>query len=400
MMTPTDSTQSKWREIFEKQQLANAERWLNLLAAEDNPTDIVIEEYDNLLRALEVSLQKGETFDLANRLIEQLFPIVFGYGDLDRWLVYLEEAIVLSRKLSREVEEANLLSRKGKICTLKGDYPQAHELYTQCVQEYKRLNDKANYASTLTKLASVCDLQGNMKESLALLEEALHVSNSINDLWVLMQVNLALSSAYHKSREWLQGLSAAQSAYELADRLGDYQVELIALLNIVACHTELGNWHEVENLSPKLEETLIASGDLIKLSQFKNNMGIAAFTQEHYYVAEKAWQDALRINSQVTQPIELARIYNNLGMVYTKLGELDTARDMLEQGAAIFEEKGDMYNWANTLDNLAEVYEIQEDTGEFRRILNLALSLLSKESPEAHVRKLISVINGRLAALE
>lgn len=396
-MIQLNSPQSKWREIFERQQLANVERYLNLLIEEDNPNDIIIEEYDNLLRALEVTLLKKERFDLAYRLIELLFPIVFGYADWDRWLIYLNEAIVLSQELNREVEEVNLLNHVGDIFVFKGNYQKARELYGHSGEKCEQLGDKANYASTLAKLASVYDLQGNMKESLALLEEASRVANSLNDLSVLMQVNVALSSAYHKSREWHRGLAAAQSAYDLADQLGNYQTELIALLNMVACHTELGNWHVVEALSPKLEEALTASGDLIKLSQFKNNMGIAAFTQGDYYVAENAWQDALRINSQVNQPIELARVYNNLGMVYTKLGEFETAIAMLKQAATIFEDKGDMYNWANTLDNLAEVYEILGDEVQFRSTLNLALSLLPPDSVEVHVQGLVSIINGRLA---
>lgn len=397
-MTSSNLPQSKWREIFERQQLANAERWLTLLAAKDNPADMVIQEYDNLLRALEISLQKADTFDLAFRLIGQLFSIVFGYGDWDRWLIYLGEAVRLSQELNRDSEEATLLNYMGNIYVYKGEFGQARELFSQCVQKYELLNDKANYASTLTKLAVVNESQGKFKDSLAFLEDALQVAKSINDLSVLMQVNLTLSNVYHKSREWSLGLLAAQSAYDLAGQLGEAQVEMLALLNIVAFHTELGNWQEVVAITPSVEETLTMTGDLIKLSQFKNNMGIVAFNQGHYYVAEKAWQDALQINSQVEQPIELARIYNNLGMVYTKLGEMETAEKMLKEAVAIFEVKGDLYNWANTLDNLADIYEARGSMIEFNHTLNLALSILVKDSSESHVQGLMEIINGRLAS--
>jgi tetratricopeptide (TPR) repeat protein len=357
---------------------------------------MVIQEYDNLLRALEVALQKATTFDIAYRLIGRLFSIVFGYGDWDRWLIYLEEAICLSQELNYDSEEAALLSYRASIYIYKGEHEQARELYSRCVKKYELLNDKANYAITLTKLASVNEIQGNSKESLAFLEDALHVAKSINDSRVLMQVNLALSNVYHISREWDFGLLAAQSAYDLAGQLGEAQVEMLALLNVAAFHTELGDWQEIEAVSPKIEETLTMTGDLIRLAQFKNNMGIAAFNQGHYYVAERAWQDALQINSQVDRPIELARIYNNLGMVYTKLNEFDAAEKILKQAVAIFEEKGDKFNWANTLDNLADIYEAQGSVIEFNHTLNLALSLLVQDPSEPHVQKLMAIINGRL----
>lgn len=396
-MSQSTSTQLKWQEIFEKQQLANAERWLTVLAQEENPSAIIVEEHGNLLRALEISLQKENTFDLAYRLIDILFPIVIGYGDWERWLVYLNEAVVMSQSLGRESDEAGLLTRIGDILYFMGDFPKAHELYNQGIKIYRRLDDTENYINVLVKLASAHEQQGNSRKGLALLEEALDTSNSIEDKKVLMLINLSLSSAYHSARQWLPGLSAAQSAYELAVELGNNPIEMQALLNIIAIHTELGNWQDVETLSLKVEDTLVKAGDLIKLSQFKNNMGIAAFSREQYLLAEKAWQDALRINLQVNHPIELARIYNNLGMVYIKLEEIDVAENMLKQAASIFEEMGDSYNWANTLDNLADVYKSRGDELAVSRVLNRALSLLPEDSPELRVQNLVSIINGRLS---
>jgi len=397
-MSQSTSTQSKWQKIFERQQLANAERWLMILVEEENPASIVIEEHDNLLRALEISLQKDETFDLAYRLIEQLFPIVVGYGDWARWLVYLERAVAVSQNLKREREEADILSHKGDILILTGKYEESQKLYGECIQIYKRLNDNAGYANALAKLAVAHEQQGDWVEGLALLEDALRISNSIEDRTVLMQINLSLSSAYYKARKWLPSLSSAQSAYKLAVELGDYRAEMRALLNVIAAQTELGDWQEVETLSAKIEDRLAAAGNLTKLSQFKNNMGVAAFTQGHFFLAEKVWQDALQINLQIDQPLELARIYNNLGMVYTKLGEIDTAESMLKEAVSIFEGVGDFYNVANTLDNLADVYEYRGDEIEFQRVLNLALSVLPEDSQEAHIQSLVSIINGRLTS--
>lgn len=398
-MSYSTSTKKKWREVFERQQLANAERWLAILSEEKDPASVVVEEHDNLLRALELSLQKEETFDLAFRLIDLLFPIVIGYGDWDRWLVYLDNAILLSQDLRKASEEASLLSRKGEILIFKGKYQNGYELFNQSIQIYKRLGDDASYANTLIKYANAYGQHGKSEKGLKLLEEASKVSNanSKESQMVLMQVNLSLSGAYHQARKWELGLSSARVAYELAGILGNKRTEMQAMINIIAIQTELGNWEEVESLSSQIEESLTVAGDLIKLSQFKNNMGIAAFAQERYFVAEKEWQDAMQINLQIDQPIELARVYNNLGMAYTKLGEIDTAENMFSSAAELFKKMGDLYNWANTLDNLADIYEIQGDLVKFEETLSFALSLLPDDSHEAHVHSLISIINGRLA---
>ncbi|MFO7680120.1 MAG: tetratricopeptide repeat protein [Chloroflexota bacterium] len=384
--------------MLQQQQLANAAHWLSILAIQNDPTQTIIQEYDNLLRALEVSLEREDRFDLAYRLIEQLFPIVFGYADWDRWLVYLERAIQLGQQVKQTAKGSNLLSYKGNIYTYKGDLAGAQEIYQECLAQYLILDDMDNYVVTLTKIANVTELQGNFSRSIDLLHEAKQISNSTYSNLTIAKIDLSLSSAYIKSREWSLGLTAAESAYNLAKKENHRLIEMQAALNIIFIQTELGHWKEVEILASELEIALNTSGDLVRLSQLKTTQGIAAFHQEHYLEAEKAWQEALQINTIVNQPGELAHLYNNLGMVYTKLNELDTAEIMLNHAAAIFRDNGDIYNWANATDNLADVYELQGKQLLALETLHLALSQLTAH--KLHDKELWVMIDNKLRALQ
>jgi tetratricopeptide (TPR) repeat protein len=398
MTNPGKADHSRWREVLQQQQLANAAHWLSILAIQNDPTQTIIQEYDNLLRALEVSLEREDRFDLAYRLIEQLFPIVFGYADWDRWLVYLERAIQLGQQVKQTAKGSNLLSYKGNIYTYKGDLAGAQEIYQECLAQYLILDDMDNYVVTLTKIANVTELQGNFSRSIDLLHEAKQISNSPYSNLTIAKIDLSLSSAYIKSREWSLGLKAAESAYNLAKKENHRLIEMQAALNIIFIQTELGHWKEVEILASELEIALNTSGDLVRLSQLKTTQGIAAFHQEHYFEAEKAWQEALQINTIVNQPGELAHLYNNLGMVYTKLNELDTAEIMLNHAAAIFRDNGDIYNWANATDNLADVYELQGKQLLALETLHLALSQLTVH--ELHDKELWVMIDNKLRALQ
>ncbi len=394
-----DDKQANWREVLERQKLANATRWLTILDGQPDPSHTVIQDYDNLLRALETALQKEASFDLAFQLIEKLFPIVFGYADWERWLIYLAQAVTLSQQVHKKYEEAALISYQGNIYTHMGDYLKAKEIYHECLQQYEALSDKGNYAITLTKLANVADLQGNISESLNLLKEARNVSNATGNKLTLAMIDLSLSSVYYKAREWASGLAAAQSAQVLAYELHKPQIETMALLNIILFHTELRNWQKADILVHDLEQRLDASGDLVKLSQLKNTRGIAAYHQGHYLEAEKAWQETLKINSQINQTSELANSYNNLGMVYTKLNELNTASSMLLNAARIYKDNGDIFNWANALDNLAEVYERQGNKIMARDVLCMALLELTETDNKPYSEGLLTIIKERIEAL-
>ncbi|MCZ7667352.1 MAG: tetratricopeptide repeat protein [Chloroflexi bacterium] len=292
-----------------------------------------------------------------------------------------------------------LISYQGNIYTHMGDYLKAKEIYHECLQQYEALSDKGNYAITLTKLANVADLQGNISESLNLLKEARNVSNATGNKLTLAMIDLSLSSVYYKAREWASGLAAAQSAQVLAYELHKPQIETMALLNIILFHTELRNWQKADILAHDLEQRLDTSGDLVKLSQLKNTRGIAAYHQGHYLEAEKAWQETLKINSQINQTSELANSYNNLGMVYTKLNELNTASSMLLNAARIYKDNGDIFNWANALDNLAEVYERQGNKIMARDVLCMALLELTETDNKPYSEGLLTIIKERIEAL-
>ena len=399
-MTHSISNRNQWRDILRRQSLANTEHWLALLATSDDPAALIAKDYDNLLRALETALQSRDTFDLAYRLIQALYPVAVDYADWDRWLVYLEKAFAICSDLGFQAEQARLLTQIGDIVYRTGDLQRAEELYRRSAENSSTLGDEARYATILAKLAVVYDLQGKMNEGLALCHEALAIAESIGDAEVIAQTNINLSHIYRRARDLPNGLATAQQAYAFYQKLGNLQFANKALLNIVAIWAELDKWDEVDKVSAELMGALTATGDIRTLSQLKNNLGVVAFNQANYKVAEASWQEALRLHSQIQEPTELAGLYNNLGKVYTAMKEWDTAQEMLEKAIAAYQGLGDVYNWANSLDNLAELYETQGKTAACRRVLEKAIAGLPTIVNTPHAQELLTNMRQRLNSLD
>ncbi|HFQ92871.1 MAG TPA: hypothetical protein ENK32_02595, partial [Anaerolineae bacterium] len=86
---------------------------MNIVEKKGDVASLVATDYENLLRAVETALNDPNVFDLAYRLIRALFSIVYGYGDWERWLVYLEQALAMSQQINRPLEEAFLFEYRG-----------------------------------------------------------------------------------------------------------------------------------------------------------------------------------------------------------------------------------------------------------------------------------------------
>jgi tetratricopeptide (TPR) repeat protein len=359
----------------------------------------VLEEYDNLLRTLESALQQDATFDLAYRLIRKLSLVVFGFVDWDRWLVYLEEAVMLSHRLGREAERAFLLGRISHIYNHRADYERAELLYREAAEIFQKLGDLESYAYTLARLGhTTYNSRHSLRESVVLCQQAIRLGNQLQNNALIGQAYDSLAYVYEHAREWQLCLEAAQTAYKIFQHSNHPRKEYI-LSRILLAYIFLEEWEAINENAAKLTEMFIAVGDIDGLSDHKVNLGIAAFMQENHALAEALWQEALSLQSQIQRPFSLANIYNNLGKVYTKMGEWEAAHDFLDKAILMFEEIADMYNWANSMDNLVDLYEAQGDIGQCCAVLERVLLRLQNIDPDAPEQKLLTTMQQRLQAL-
>ncbi|NKQ36179.1 MAG: tetratricopeptide repeat protein [Chloroflexi bacterium] len=393
------SNHTHWREIFRRQSLVNAKHWLDMVENKKEPAGLVVTDYENILRALEIALASSETFNLAFRLIRALFSLVFGYADWDRWLIYLEQALILSQQLDKPLAEAYLLECKGDLLFSLNNLQEAERSFQQAGVILNELQKVGALSRILAKLALIFDLRGKTSQGIEFCQHAMSLALSEKNLRGVAHAHLTISHIYGRARNWEEGLTAAQTAYKLYQELNEPEFCNKTLMNIVAFWAELNNWEEVDQVSEPLIKSLTAHGDIRTLSLLKNNLGVVAFNQGNYKKAELLWQNALRLHSQIQEPTELAGLYNNLGVLYTVLREWTAAEEMLQKAIIAYKKLGDTYNWANALDNLADLYEVQGDTAVIPPILEEAIAGLQVIDRTPHTQKLLASMQDRLKNL-
>ena len=395
-MTTAVSDQHKWKQLLRQQSLNNAKLWLKRLEESSDKATLVMTDYDNILRALESTLHH-DTFELALQIIYQLHLFVLGYADVDRWLAYLEKALTVSFTLDQQAEQARLLECIGGVFKQIGQLEEAEKRYWQAIETYQTVTDQAGYARTLATLAIIRAQKGH-NGSIEMCQKALSEAKAIANPRLVADITLNLSRIHTHFQNWHQALATAQTAYTYYQQ-HDLTQSITALVNMVAAWANIGEWEKIGHNATQLTYLLTETGDIRRLSWLKNNEGIAAYHQGYYRKAEIAWQEAYRLNSQMKDPVEQANVMNNLGMVYTKLNEWETAQEMLEKAISVYDEVGDTYNWANALDNLADLYEVQGNYETCRQVLTIAIRNLEEIEPSASTKQLLQNIRERLAVL-
>lgn len=393
------SEKAYWRAVLQQQKVANARRWLTQLETAVDLNRLVIDEYDNLLRVLEMPKDDADAFELAYAIIQRIHPIIVSQADWERWLTYLENAALSAKTLKYEVEEARLMEQISDILFFNGNFVQAETFCRRSMALYKSLRLVPGFANSLLRIANIYIRQGRSSEAINLCTQAVDISKQIEAPAIEANAYLTLSNLFIHTQETERSLHYGRDAFSLYLNLGDEAMASQALLTVLACLGTMEQWPEAEEIAEKLAVRYVEQEDIYNLSQLKNNLGVIAFQKGEFIIAEGAWQEALRLHSQMQYPAEAAAVYNNLGMVYTRLGEWQEAERMLQGALKIYESIGDLFNWANTMDNLADLHEARGETAVCRKILQATLEQTQGRADTPHLAHLQQTIQQRLISL-
>ena len=391
------SQQPHWQTILRQQQVANAERWLALLQNSGGSQQLIQENYDNLLRALEFSLQTEQTFTLAVGLIQSLHDVVMGYADWERWLHYLESALHTAQRLDDESIHAYLLEQSADVVFQMGQLAQADALYQRAGQIYERRQQAGDHARILIKLAPILSSRGQTETAVSFCKQAYSLAQAIDNQWLMASASLNLSHIHYSAQQWQAGLDAAQRAYTFYQQQNRLEATAKALSNMITGWARLQAWEKVTGASADLLALLTELGDIHTLAVLKTNLGVIAYEQANHQAAEQAWQGALQLTLQMQADSLLAILYNNLGKLYTDMAEWAEANRMLQQAIGFYDKWGDRYNWANSMDNLADLYEAQGEMALYKETLQTAVSALeSLPNHTPHSSALLQTMRQRL----
>ncbi|MEM7332815.1 MAG: tetratricopeptide repeat protein [Chloroflexota bacterium] len=392
------SENAKWQTILRNQKLANVKKWINRLESTTDIAYLINSEYENILRALESALQIPNAFDLAYKLTFLLHPIVIDSGDWNRWQIYLNQ---LSKKVenTNSLQQGHIFVQLGDVNSKLGESSKAEAFYRKGISHFKKISDLSSLAIALGRLAVVYANKNDLENAKRLCYEALDIAESTNDVSISSKISLNLSYIYYRCQDFESSLKFTKYAYSNFKNLKMKRDATKALLNIVTLSNQLGNWHEVELEVQSLLDELDVTSDITIFSQLKNIMGVAAFNQGEFAIAESNWHESLLLHTQINDLFQIPAIYNNLGMVYTKLNEWDAAKEMLLQAIEAYERVGDFYNIANSRDNLADFYIERKEFEAACKILQVAVGdlLLHKEIPNSE--RLITQMQEKLTSL-
>ncbi len=246
------------------------------------------------------------------------------------------QEIQLAEQEGDRLKQARASSRAGQIYLERNLYREAANHYQQAGRLYASLGQSLSRAQALNRLG-VCQVMADQaSEALESLHLALDCLEEDPDADLESAVKGNLGLAYSALKDYQNAYKSHKEVLEAAEDRGDDLLRLNALINLADCQLLDRNYRSAQGfalvaldlarqLDPHPGLTIIY--DL--LGMISSRLGDLRAAVEYH---EQAYQDALERKDLLRQGIALA----NQGLALEGLTELERAAELMEKAEGIF----------------------------------------------------------------
>lgn len=370
---------------------ANIAYWHQRTATltEDNLAELV-EERQNLYRAVEFGLGLAETWPETVELVLQALPLIDRRGYWQEWIPLLEKARDSCGEGDLHIY-GRILDQLGILYRRNQQLAQAISTHEEEVTVGQRLQDKWRLAHAHINLGSVYRLQRRYdaaeKHILLALENFRAISAPIVK-FAFVHLNLGLSA--QARGQWSPAedyYRQAISFWRDANNPANLAMSLKLLGQVLRATNRVAEAEEAfQEALAVLNPTPLA----LDKSKVLSEMGILHFAQKNYAQARRYF---LRANSaelrQSGNLFDQAIVLNNLGNVYLALNSLADAATALAQSIELWRQLNDPVQLANSLGTLGEVQAAQGNEAPARQFYQEAIALLADYPDDAWGQSLL-----------
>ena len=288
-----------------------------------------------------------------------------------------------------------LISLRGPILALKGNFEESKELLDTAVSSYRNDHDTAGLALALTRRANTLRLLGQYDVSLKDVEEALSFAEADLSLQPLYAEALRLRglNLYRlgQSRRAIEVLEHSLSLYAELKETGSIPVLLVETAMVQAA---IG---DVEPAKAAYQEALRiwkAEKNLYSQAETLNNLAVLYHQLGEYESASEAYEDGLACARNSHNQRAEALILTGLGDLYSEIEDFDAAARAYEQAGVIADGLSEAFISNYLFLARANLALLQEDTQTVFQILKSYRKKLNTNS-SAYDRGLLALLHGR-----
>lgn len=314
-------------------------------------------------KSLEALENSSEQSALEEEMLDLLGLIHRRIGNPEKSEEYFLQAISLSISKDNDQQLADSYNRIGLLYRGIGRVDEAIGFYYQSIALKQKLGDDRGVAGSWNNLGSAYRIIGNRDSAFISYQKSIEIRETLGD-------QRYLSSALLNMGNWLVGEEDFTNARNYYEQFKAIQEEVGDTTALVLVNTNIGALFNVQAVydsalvyyleSEKLMEMANIS-DLRRAAQIK--MGIARIYEQQEYPLQaiEYYKNSLEIYHQFQDPNGKSSAYQNLGKIFSDLGQIDSSLFNYERSLEEVSVLNNPSREATLLNNIAVLHNLNKD---------------------------------------
>jgi tetratricopeptide (TPR) repeat protein/type II secretory pathway predicted ATPase ExeA len=336
----------------------------NVLQKHKNGVEFCKLEYNNIHKALHISLDRGELISM--------------YGALDRYYesiqdfksgLELAEEVLLkinlypdSWKTKEGREEYSIfLNLIGHAYMKNQKYEKAYPVLCESLQICEAKNDIRSQAKTHHGLGIISFELRKYTESKQHYQKSLQLKSVLKDYHSQAKTYNQLGILAYELKDYEEARLFCEEALKIVIAHNDSHTEYLIYYQLGRIMQELKEYKEAEECYEQSLRLSISFADKSIQARIYQQRGMMSDQLQDYQAARKNYQQALKIKIELNDPYQ-SSTYHQLGMVAQELEEYGEARQNYTQALRLKIELGDRYAQASTYGQLGLLEEAEKKT--------------------------------------
>jgi tetratricopeptide (TPR) repeat protein/KaiC/GvpD/RAD55 family RecA-like ATPase len=292
---------------------------------------------------------------------------------------YFQSALkLLEEKEGETREKARVLEVLGDLKRLVGEYETCLKHWTEGLQLWNQLSEKADVARLHRKMANVLwEDVGDTEKGKENFDKALKILEAGSENVELASLYEDIAHMHYRTADVLQARSWAEKALELAQKLNAYGVIANSYVSLGVALVIGGDWKKAVECHERALKIALDNGHMETASRAYNALAVALPFEEWERMIE-CYEKALELARKVGVIHLVSMISQNLSNMYFGMGNMDKAVSYLEESVALSRKTGNIPNLSGSIEGLGFVNLVWGEWDKGEQYVKEALSLSQK----------------------
>lgn len=305
-----------------------------------NAQNIETDSLRNLLKAHQA--RDTLTVLLLNKIAYKTYRL-----DIEKSLIYMQEAFVLADSLNYEKGKSESLRYIGIYYARKSNYPKALEYYKQSLELCRKIKDTSGISKLYSNMGIVYRSLGEHTKALEYYEKSISLKKELDDTKGLSITYNNLGVLYRHQGNYPKALLAYQNSLKLKEEAKDTAGIIRACNNIGTFYKIIGEYDKALQYFNKALTVDDISSSKNSVASLYNNIGEVHFKNKNYQAALASCEKSLEARKSQGNLNGMGLTYRVMGEIYSETGNYDKALLYLSNALDLSTKIGDRSLEAN-----------------------------------------------------